>query len=154
MGELVATDGELIITVADSGPGIDTEEIDAIFHLGTSAKAAPAGSGGRGFGLVLVRQAVTRLGGDLEVESDGGAIFTVTLPLTADRPGARVATMPGTNRGEAMMADERELRVLIVEDDPMTAEAHADFVRRVPSSSSPAPACPVTKRSRSSRLSE
>ena len=30
------------------------------------------------------------------------------------------------------MADERDLRVLIVEDDPMTAEAHADFVRRVP----------------------
>lgn len=85
--DFVATDGELIITVADSGPGIDTEEIDAIFHLGTSAKAAPAGSGGRGFGLVLVRQAVTRLGGDLEVESDGGAIFTVTLPLTADSLG-------------------------------------------------------------------
>lgn len=85
--DFVAADGELIITVADSGPGIDTEEIDAIFHLGTSAKAAPAGSGGRGFGLVLVRQAVTRLGGDLEVESDGGAIFTVTLPLTADSLG-------------------------------------------------------------------
>ena len=63
-------------------PGIDTDEIDAIFHLGASAKAAPAGSGGRGFGLVLVRQAVTRLGRDLDVESDGGAIFTVTLPLT------------------------------------------------------------------------
>ena len=85
--DFVATDGELIITVADSGPGIDTEEIDAIFHLGVSAKAAPAGSGGRGFGLVLVRQAVTRLGGDLEVDSDGGAIFTVTLPLTADSLG-------------------------------------------------------------------
>lgn len=85
--DFAAADGELIITVADSGPGIDTEEIDAIFHLGTSAKAAPAGSGGRGFGLVLVRQAVTRLGGDLEVESDGGAIFTVTLPLTADSLG-------------------------------------------------------------------
>ena len=85
--DFAAADGELIITVADSGPGIDTEEIDAIFHLGVSAKAAPAGSGGRGFGLVLVRQAVTRLGGDLEVESDGGAIFTVTLPLTADSLG-------------------------------------------------------------------
>ncbi|PCC56667.1 histidine kinase [Brevibacterium aurantiacum] len=85
--DFVAADGELIITVADSGPGIDTEEIDAIFHLGVSAKAAPAGTGGRGFGLVLVRQAVTRLGGDLEVESDGGAIFTVTLPLTADSLG-------------------------------------------------------------------
>lgn len=30
------------------------------------------------------------------------------------------------------MVSERELRVLIVEDDPMTAEAHADVVRRVP----------------------
>lgn len=30
------------------------------------------------------------------------------------------------------MGRERELRVLIVEDDPMTAEAHTDFVRRVP----------------------
>ena len=30
------------------------------------------------------------------------------------------------------MDAERDLRVLIVEDDPMTAEAHADFVRRVP----------------------
>lgn len=80
--DLVAADGELIITIAGSGPGIDTDEIDAIFHLGASAKAAPASSGGRGFGLALVRQAVTRLGGDLDVESDGGAIFTVTLPLT------------------------------------------------------------------------
>ena len=30
------------------------------------------------------------------------------------------------------MANNDDLRVLIVEDDPMTAEAHADFVRRVP----------------------
>ncbi|MFE2656130.1 response regulator [Brevibacterium sp. NPDC059310] len=29
-------------------------------------------------------------------------------------------------------SEERELTVLIVEDDPLTAEAHADFVRRVP----------------------
>lgn len=30
------------------------------------------------------------------------------------------------------MSSEHTLRVLIVEDDPMTAEAHADYVRRVP----------------------
>ncbi|PCC45860.1 ATP-binding protein [Brevibacterium aurantiacum] len=85
--DFVAADGELIITIADSGPGIDEDEIDAVFHLGASAKAAPADSGGRGFGLVLVRQAVTRLGGEIDVESDGGAIFTVTLPLRADSLG-------------------------------------------------------------------
>ncbi|WP_209373861.1 sensor histidine kinase [Brevibacterium renqingii] len=79
--DFVAADGELIITIADSGPGIDEDEIDAIFHLGASRKSEFADVGGHGFGLVLVRQAVGRLGGDLEVESDGGAIFTVTLPL-------------------------------------------------------------------------
>lgn len=30
------------------------------------------------------------------------------------------------------MSSEHTLRVLVVEDDPMTAEAHADYVRRVP----------------------
>ncbi|GAB2509760.1 response regulator [Paramicrobacterium agarici] len=30
------------------------------------------------------------------------------------------------------MARDRDLRVLIVDDDPLTAEAHADYVRRVP----------------------
>ncbi|PFG32035.1 ATP-binding protein [Paramicrobacterium agarici] len=86
--DFAAADGELIITIADSGPGVDTGEIDAIFHLGESSKAAPPRSGGRGYGLVLVRQAVTRLGGTLDVESDGGAIFTVTLPLASRDSGA------------------------------------------------------------------
>lgn len=30
------------------------------------------------------------------------------------------------------MEDERDLRVLIVDDEPLTAQAHADYVRRVP----------------------
>jgi two-component system CitB family sensor kinase len=79
--DFVAAEGELIITIADSGQGVDAEEVEALFHLGASAKTAAEEPGGRGFGLVLVRQAVRRLGGDVEVESDGGAIFTVTLPI-------------------------------------------------------------------------
>lgn len=79
--DFVAADSELIITIADSGQGVDVDELDALFHLGGSRKSDVEGPGGRGFGLVLVRQAVRRLGGDIEVESDGGAIFTVTLPL-------------------------------------------------------------------------
>ena len=79
--DFVAAEGELIITIADSGQGVDAEEVEALFHLGASAKTATEEPGGRGFGLVLVRQAVRRLGGDVEVDSDGGAIFTVTLPI-------------------------------------------------------------------------
>ena len=79
--DFVAADGELIITIADSGAGVAGEDIDALFHLGTSAKPEAGGVGRHGFGLVLVRQAVSRLGGHIDVDSDGGAIFTVTLPL-------------------------------------------------------------------------
>jgi two-component system CitB family sensor kinase len=79
--DFVAADGELIITIADSGAGVAGEDIDALFHLGASAKPEVGGVGRHGFGLVLVRQAVSRLGGHIDVDSDGGAIFTVTLPL-------------------------------------------------------------------------
>ncbi|MGB9034090.1 MAG: ATP-binding protein, partial [Paeniglutamicibacter sp.] len=47
-----------------------------------SSKPVVPGSGSRGLGLALVRQAVARLGGSLEVDNDAGAIFTVTLPLS------------------------------------------------------------------------
>lgn len=91
-----AADGWLIISVADSGPGVDTEHLDEIFRLGGSSKGGGA-TGGRGLGLALVRQAVARLDGTLEVESDGGAIFTVTLPLLPQAPG--VAGPGGSHHG-------------------------------------------------------
>lgn len=76
-----AADGVLIISIADSGPGLDTDHLEEIFRLGASTKPASGPGGARGLGLALVRQAVSRLGGSLEVDNDGGAIFTVTLPL-------------------------------------------------------------------------
>src|SRR5699024_10581745 len=38
--DFVAAEGELIITIADSGQGVDAEEVEALFHLGASAKTA------------------------------------------------------------------------------------------------------------------
>ncbi|MYW67692.1 GHKL domain-containing protein [Streptomyces sp. SID8379] len=87
------TEGDaLLLRVADSGPGVDPEHADAVFERGWSTK--PAGPGGRGLGLALVRQAVTRHDGALALDRDpdGGAAFTVRLPLTvggAAIPGPR-----------------------------------------------------------------
>ncbi|MZD03627.1 GHKL domain-containing protein [Streptomyces sp. SID5785] len=86
------TAAELVLRVADSGPGVDPEHADAVFERGWSTK--PAGPGGRGLGLALVRQAVARGGGALELDrsAEGGAVFTVRLPLDGavpePRPGA------------------------------------------------------------------
>jgi signal transduction histidine kinase len=51
-----------------------------IFQEGFSTKSGP-GRKRRGFGLALVRQVVHRHGGEVSVVNDGGALFTVRLPL-------------------------------------------------------------------------
>ncbi|MER6074842.1 sensor histidine kinase [Streptomyces sp. NPDC001817] len=87
-----ASDTEVVLRVADTGPGVDPAHADLVFQRGFSTK--PAGPGGRGLGLALVRQAVTRHEGTLTVaESDedgeGGAVFEVRLPLHAPTGGSR-----------------------------------------------------------------
>jgi two-component system CitB family sensor kinase len=78
-------DDELVIQIHDSGPGIPAGVDGQIFQEGFSTKSAP-GHKRRGFGLALVRQVSRRHGGDVTVINEGGALFTVRLPL---RVGAK-----------------------------------------------------------------
>ncbi|MGQ4425955.1 ATP-binding protein, partial [Streptomyces violaceoruber] len=57
----------------------------------------PAGEGGRGLGLALVRQAVRRHGGALTVTEaeGGGARFEARLPLGDGAAPAAAAGRPG-----------------------------------------------------------
>ncbi|MEU4267149.1 sensor histidine kinase [Streptomyces sp. NPDC026092] len=72
-------DGELLLRVRDTGPGIEEGDRDAVFDRGWSTHG-PA----RGLGLALVRQAATRASGTVTLTDtpEGGAEFTVRLPLT------------------------------------------------------------------------
>ncbi|MHA7283720.1 sensor histidine kinase [Arthrobacter sp. TMS2-4] len=77
----------LEIVVEDNGNGLPDSEKGRVFDFGYSTKP-PLGAGdgtpaGRGIGLALVRQAVRRFAGTIEVTDtdDGGARFTVRLPL-------------------------------------------------------------------------
>jgi len=74
--------GEVVITVHDSGPGIPAGVDGQIFQEGFSTKTGP-GRKRRGFGLALVKQVAHRTGGDVAVVNDGGALFTVRIPLQA-----------------------------------------------------------------------
>ena len=74
----------LDIAVHDSGAGIDPTAAEDFFRHGFSTK--PAGPGGRGIGLALVRQAVLRLGGTLTINGRRGAKFEVFLPAAASAP--------------------------------------------------------------------
>jgi two-component system CitB family sensor kinase len=75
-------DGQLRIRVADSGAGLDAAHLEAAFARGWSTKPT-SGPHGRGLGLALVRQVISRYGGDLRVASENGAVFTAVLPERA-----------------------------------------------------------------------
>ncbi|MFF9128005.1 ATP-binding protein [Streptomyces sp. NPDC014889] len=95
-----AEDGELVLRVADTGPGVHPAHADRVFQHGFSTK--PTGPGGRGLGLALVRQAVRRHEGTLTVTEaeGGGAVFEARLPLThgTENPVTGRA-VSGTGRG-------------------------------------------------------
>jgi two-component system CitB family sensor kinase len=73
-------DGEVVIQVHDSGPGIGNGDLGLIFSEGYTTKVAGPGSR-RGLGLALVQQVAARRGGEVTVVNQGGALFTVRLPL-------------------------------------------------------------------------
>ena len=87
----------LVLRVADTGAGVDPAHAEAVFQRGWSTK--PAGPGGRGLGLALVRQAVARHEGTLTVAeaAGGGAEFEVRLPLPT--VGSAKAPVPSAGEG-------------------------------------------------------
>ncbi|WP_129306489.1 sensor histidine kinase [Streptomyces sp. L2] len=91
---------ELVLRVSDTGTGVDPAHADLVFQRGFSTK--PAGPGGRGLGLALVRQAVGRHEGTLTVAEaeEGGAVFEARLPLhtmvgPTQAPGGRGMSQDG-----------------------------------------------------------
>jgi signal transduction histidine kinase len=69
---------DVIVRVADNGPGIPDEQKERIFEKDRKG----IGSSGTGMGLYLVRTLVEGYGGDVRVE-DGepsGSVFVVRLP--------------------------------------------------------------------------
>jgi two-component system CitB family sensor kinase len=85
-GKVIVTvgtrDDELVLRVADNGPGVDPSS--DLFTRGWSTKSTTAPYG-RGLGLALVRQVVTRHGGTVDVSNDDGAVFVVHLPFPVVR---------------------------------------------------------------------
>ncbi len=82
--------GDVVVAVADSGPGIPDAELPHVFdRFFRTAHAGRQALPGTGLGLSLVAHTVTAHGGTVAAESGpGGAVFTVRLPATA--PAAAV----------------------------------------------------------------
>ncbi|TKI26565.1 ATP-binding protein, partial [Bacillus mycoides] len=70
----------LIITVQDTGKGIQENEIDALFIKGYSTKGD-----NRGYGLHLVKESIQRINGEIHIHSLVGEGTTITIEIPNSR---------------------------------------------------------------------
>lgn len=89
--------GRLILQVADNGPGVAAEQRPIVFER----YRRDPGSGGTGLGLAIVSEIAQLHGGSVAVGDapEGGALFTVELPLRTQRAGT---PLPGPQRSLAL----------------------------------------------------
>jgi signal transduction histidine kinase/CheY-like chemotaxis protein len=123
--------GRLQIEVADTGIGIGPADIKRIFHefqqVDTGANRRQQGTG---LGLTLTRSFAALHGGDVTVQSElgKGSRFAIDLPVG----GPVVAPEKGTSPGAIELSgDASRPLILVVEDDPASAELLARQIERV-----------------------
>jgi len=80
-----------VLTVADDGPGIAAEDLPHVFdrfYRSDKSRNTP----GTGLGLSIVAHTIATHGGEVSAANrrEGGAIFTVTLPVVPEKTGGAV----------------------------------------------------------------
>jgi two-component system CheB/CheR fusion protein len=110
---------QVVITVADTGVGMEPAQIERMFDMFTQAQSpANRNHGGLGIGLALVKSMVELHGGRVEASSAGpgkGSEFRVFLPAARATATSKAAVAPESRR-PAPAAQKRGL-ILIADDN-------------------------------------
>jgi CheY-like chemotaxis protein/anti-sigma regulatory factor (Ser/Thr protein kinase) len=110
---------EALVTVRDSGQGIDPDFLPRVFERFTQADASTTRvTGGLGVGLALVRELVEIQGGEVEAENRpdaSGSIFRVRFPVHVTEAAETLPAFTPTLVRESPPLDG--LRVLVLDQD-------------------------------------
>ncbi len=121
-----STELRLVVEVADTGIGIEDDELRKIFKpFEQSEKRLTGSAGGTGLGLSISRLLARELGGEIDVQSTPGlgSRFTLTLPLAdpsedwidpADVSGAISGMQEDRDAGDDHRLDGR--RIVVADD--------------------------------------
>ena len=110
IGTEADADGNAVIEIRDTGPGIPEDAIARIFDPFFTTKPVGVGTG---LGLSICQSIVTSMGGRITAENGakGGAIFRVVLPPAR----RRAATKPSEPTPRPL--PQRRARILIIDDE-------------------------------------
>ena len=117
----IERDGQCHLEVADTGVGIEADQLDEIFREFHQCKSPGSNKEGFGLGLAIVRRLADLLDHRIEVESipGKGSNFTISVPIIVD----------GGSYVEDEFGDDTEVEaqgsglVILIEDDVSVADA-------------------------------
>lgn len=123
-------DDRVVITIADTGPGIPSDRREAVFEEFRRYDIAADGQIGFGLGLAIVRRLALALKHPIGLVSKVGlgTIFSVSVPLGVDAPTLQPS-------GAAPLALPKPLGlasgfILLIENEPDVAATMAALLRR------------------------
>jgi signal transduction histidine kinase len=76
--ETGTAENSVFVKISDTGPGIPSDLINRIFDPFFSTKSE---KGGTGLGLSIAKRIIRENNGRIEVTSEKGTTFTITLPI-------------------------------------------------------------------------
>ena len=119
--QLLRDAGLLRVEIADTGVGIDPDEIARLFEPFYRSPQTAGMAEGSGLGLAVVRSLVDLMGGTIRVDSrvGQGTSVTVEVPITEGADGA----------ADAPLRIDTSRPVLVVDDSRDARRAIADVIR-------------------------
>jgi len=121
IARVLPNDTALELEVTDTGIGISTEQQGRLFQPFVQADSATArGQEGTGLGLVITKQLVSMLGGEIAFESipNRGSTFRIKLPIVCS-----TAPTAGKSNGVNCAGAIRKRKILLVDDNQMVCKA-------------------------------
>lgn len=116
-------DNRLVITVKDTGIGIEADRLESIFDKFTQSDSSISRRyGGTGLGLAIARELAQLLGGDIKVTSKigEGSCFTVTADVRSRVSHLESVNVNGTEKSTVAKL-KKGMNVLLAEDNAINA---------------------------------